>query len=77
MPLLKYFRTLRGKARRGANKSAPSPSDGIKDCIESAGPRDELLLAQKFYAEQETTRNLGEKDRRKGLKKHISGIFII
>lgn len=79
MPLLKYFRSLRAKSRRsaypGKGKSCCPAS-----CDEPSGPRDaddELQASQRFYAEQETTRGLGRKNSRKGLRKHITGIFTI
>ena len=79
MPLLKYFRSLRGKSRRGAG-----PGKGKSCCPtsydEPSGPGaagDEVQASQRFYAEQETTRELGKKNSRKGLRKHISGIFTI
>ena len=79
MPLMKYFRSLRGRYRRSApagQNEAGKPSD----CAEPAGPRtgsDDMLAAQRFYAEQETTRTIGRKQRGKGLRKHITGIFTI
>ena len=76
MPLLKYFRSLRAGYRRRAASTAAADC-GKKECLEPAGSSDELLAAQKFYAEQETTRDLGDKNRRGKLKKHVSGIFVI
>ena len=73
MPLLKYFRSLRAKGRRGAARSVHN-SGRISKRVDAESPREELLAAQRFYADQETTRNLGRRDR---LKKHITGIFII
>jgi hypothetical protein len=73
MPLLKYFRSLRAKNRRcAAMKTHENSISTIRNGSDS--PREELLAAQCFYADQETTRNLG---RRGKLKKHITGIFII
>ncbi len=79
MPLMKYFRSLRGKSRRGA-----CPGKGKPRCPtsydEPSGPSataDELQASQRFYADQETTRDLGRKNSRKGLRRHISGIFTI
>ncbi len=76
MPLLNYFRSLRGKSRRST-----SPGKSVEGVMTgSANPgdaRDDLLAAQSFYAEQETTRSLGTKKERRGLKKHIMGIFTI
>ncbi len=79
MPLLKYFRSLRGKSRRGANPGH-NASGCPSSCEEPPGPRatdDQLQASQRFYAEQETTRGLGRKNSRKSLRKHISGIFTI
>ena len=76
MPLLKYFRSLRGKNRRAMRSAVQGPG-GTDNRIEPDGRCDELLAARSFYAEQETTSNLGDKDRRSRLRKHISGIFTI
>lgn len=79
MPLLKYFRSLRGKTARGS--SPANPASTAPSCrIEAApvrGTGDELLASQRFYAEQETTRELGSEKKRTKLKKHITGIFTI
>lgn len=76
MPLLKYFRSLRGKSRRRTSPGK-SATGVMTDCADPGDARDDLLAAQSFYAEQETTRSLGRKKERRGLKKHISGIFTI
>ncbi len=79
MPLMKYFRSLRGKSRRGAC-SGKEKSRCPTSYDEPSGPSaagDELQASQRFYADQETTRDLGRKNSRKGLRKHISGIFTI
>ena len=76
MPLLKYFRSLRGRYRRTAPRSDSRAGDA-REYLEPGMQGDELLAARKFYAEQETTHDLGDKKHRGKLKKHISGIFII
>ncbi|MBT4510873.1 MAG: hypothetical protein HOC20_01505 [Chloroflexi bacterium] len=79
MPLMKYFRSLRGKSRRGVNPGQGN-SGCPSSCDEPPGPRatgEELQASQRFYADQETTRSLGKKSSRKGLRKHIAGIFTI
>jgi hypothetical protein len=76
MPLLKYFRSLRGRYRRTASTSNSRP-EGAREYLDPGMQRDESQAARKLFADQETTHGLGGRKGRGKLKKHISGIFII